>query len=387
MLKVNKLKKIAVIFGTRPEAIKMAPVIKELQKYPDIFRPLICVTAQHREMLDEVLKLFAIVPHYDLNIMEDNQSPFEVTAKGLLGVREILEKEKPAMVLVQGDTTTAFAVSLASFYLKIPLGHIEAGLRTNDKYKPFPEEINRQLISVITDLYFVPTQKAKLNLLREGIAKERVFVTGNTVIDALFYVLKKIENKKGYHWPFPFLESKLNRLILVTAHRRESFGKPLKNICYALKKIVKGDKSTTIVYPLHPNPNVQNTVRKILENTERIHLLPPLDYLHFVYLMKRSYLILTDSGGIQEEAPSLGKPILVMRDKTERPEGKEAGVAKLVGTKIDNIVENVEILLNDRKSYERMARAANPFGDGKGAQRIVDILLSWTVLEEKRSKC
>ena len=271
MLKVNKLKKIALIFGTRPEAIKMAPVIKQLQRYPNIFKPLICVTAQHREMLDDVLKLFTIVPHYDLNIMEDDQSIFEVTAKGLLGIRTILEKEKPAMVLVQGDTTTAFAVALASFYLKIPLGHIEAGLRTSDKYKPFPEEINRQLISVITDLHFVPTQRSKLNLVREGIAKDKIFMTGNTVVDALFYVLKKIEDKKGYNWPFPFLESKLNRLILVTAHRRESFGKPLKNICYALRKIVKRDKSTIIVYPVHPNPNIQNTVRKILGNTERTH--------------------------------------------------------------------------------------------------------------------
>ena len=378
MLKANKLKKIAVIFGTRPEAIKMALVIKELQKYPNIFEPLICVTAQHREMLDEVLKLFAIAPHYDLNIMEDNQSIFEVTAKGLLGIKGILEKEKPAMVLVQGDTTTAFAVSLASFYLKIPLGHVEAGLRTGDKYKPFPEEINRRLISVIADLHFVSTQRAKLNLLGEGIAKEKIFVTGNTVVDALFYVLKKIEDKKDYDWPFPFLESRSNRLILVTAHRRESFGKPFKNVCYALKKIVKRDKSTIVVYPAHPNPNIQNTVRKILGNAERIHLIAPLDYFHFVYLMTRSYLILTDSGGIQEEAPSLGKPVLVMRDKTERTEGIEAGVAKLVGTEINNIVENVENLLNDREVYERMARVANPFGDGKGVQRIVDILLSWS---------
>ena len=377
MLKVSKLKKIAVIFGTRPEAIKMAPVIKELQKYPNIFKPLICVTAQHREMLDEVLKLFAIAPHYDLNIMEDSQSIFQVTAKGLLGIKGILEAEKPTMVLVQGDTTTAFAVSLASFYLKIPLGHIEAGLRTGDKYKPFPEEINWQLISVITDLHFVSTQRAKLNLLREGIAKEKIFVTGNTVVDALFYVLKKIEDKKDYDWPFSFLESRSNRLILVTAHRRESFGKPLKNICCALKKIVKRDKSTIVVYPVHPNPNIQNTVRKILGNAERIHLISPLDYFHFVYLMNRSYLILTDSGGIQEEAPSLGKPVLIMRDRTERPEGIEAGVAKLVGTEINNIVKNVENLLNDREVYERMARVANPFGDGKGAQRIVDILLSW----------
>lgn len=378
MLKVNELKKIAVIFGTRPEAIKMAPVIKELQKYPNIFKPLICVTAQHREMLDEVLKLFAIAPHYDLNIMQDNQSIFQVTTKGLLGIRGILEAERPTMVLVQGDTTTAFAVSLASFYLKIPLGHIEAGLRTGDKCRPFPEEINRQLISVITDLHFVSTQRAKLNLLREGIAKEKIFVTGNTVVDALFYVLKKIEDKKGYGWPFPFLESRLNKLILVTAHRRESFGKPLKNICYALKKIVKRDKSIIVVYPVHPNPNIQNTVRKILGNAERIHLIASLDYFHFVYLMTRSYLILTDSGGIQEEAPSLGKPVLIMRDKTERPEGIEAGVAKLVGTESDNIVENVESLLNDREVYERMARVANPFGDGKGAQRIVDVLLNWS---------
>lgn len=356
----------------------MAPVIKELQKYPNIFKPLICVTAQHREMLDQVLKLFAIAPHYDLNIMEDNQSIFEVTAKGLLGIRGILEKEKPAMVLVQGDTTTAFAVSLASFYLKIPLGHIEAGLRTRDKYKPFPEEINRQLISVITDLHFVSTQRAKLNLLGEGIAKEKIFVTGNTVVDALFYVLKKIEDKEGYDWPFLFLESRSNRLILVTAHRRESFGKPLKNICYALKKIVKRNKSTIVVYSVHSNPNIQNTVRKILGNAERIHLIASLDYFHFVYLMTRSCLILTDSGGIQEEAPSLGKPVLIMRDKTERPEGVEVGVAKLVGTEINNIVENVENLLNDREVYERMARVANPFGDGKGAQRIVDVLLKWS---------
>ena len=362
-----------LVFGTRPEAIKMAPVIKELQKHQQYFKTIICITAQHREMLDEVLELFAIKPDYDLNIMQDNQTPFDVTTKSLLKIKEVLETEKPDLVMVQGDTNTTFSASLASFYFRIPIAHIEAGLRTKDKYQPFPEEINRRLTSHLADFHFTPTRQAKENLIKEGIPKESVFLTGNTVVDSLFYILKEIKNKKDID-RFSFLNSNRNKLILVTAHRRENFGKPLKNICFALKKIVERNKDVEIVYPVHPNPNVYNVAKAILRNIERIHLIEPLDYFSFVYLMSKSYLILTDSGGIQEEAPSLGKPILVMREKTERPEVINSGIAKLVGTQISSIVRTAENLLKDRKNYKKISKVVNPFGDGKASERIVMIL-------------
>jgi UDP-N-acetylglucosamine 2-epimerase (non-hydrolysing) len=369
-------KRILVIFGTRPEAIKMAPVVKELKKYPQNFKTIICTTAQHREMLDEVLSLFGIRTDYDLNIMEDNQSPFEVTAKGLFGIRKVLKEENPDIMLVQGDTTSTFTASLAAFYLKIPIGHIEAGLRTNDRYKPFPEEINRRLTSHLANFHFAPTQRAKQHLISEGIPRETVFLTGNTVIDALLYMSKKIKKMKAFDRYFSFLNLKSNKLILVTAHRRENFGEPLKNICLALKKIVERNKNVRVVYPVHPNPNVKETVNKILGKIARVELIAPVDYAAFIYLMNKSYFILTDSGGIQEEASSLGKPILVMREKTERQEVIEAGLARLVGTNTNKIIHNAEILLNNGGAYRKMAKVTNPFGDGRAAQRIVHILKS-----------
>lgn len=368
------MKKVIFIFGTRPEAIKMAPVIKEFGKRAGKFKLVICVTAQHREMLDEVLRLFNIHPDYDLDIMKDNQSPFEITSSGLIRIRRVLEKEKPSVVLVQGDTTSTFVASLAAFYLKIPVGHIEAGLRTSDKYSPFPEEINRRLTSHLADFHFVPTQRARSNLIKEGVPQRRIFLTGNTVVDALFYILKESKKNIGLKERFSFLNIEPNKLILVTAHRRENFGRPLKNICLALKQIAERNKDVELVYPVHPNPNVTYIVRRILKDIKRMHLIKPLDYVSFIYLLDKSYLVLTDSGGIQEEAPCLGKPVLVMRKKTERPEAIEAGVAKLVGTDTRSIVENVETLLSHKKTYEKMAKAVNLFGDGKAAVRIVKAL-------------
>lgn len=367
--------RVLTVFGTRPEAIKLAPVIQKLKAEGSKIKTIVCVTAQHREMLDEVLRTFNIKQDYDLDIMESNQSLFEVTAKGLLGIREILELEKPDVVLLQGDTTTTFAVALAAFYLKIPIGHIEAGLRTKDKYKPFPEEINRRLTSALTDFHFAPTESAKMNLLREGFDGKNIFITGNTVVDALFWILNNTKRtQKQMSFEYPFLNSD-NRLILVTAHRRESFGEPLENICEALRKIVERNKNVKIVYPVHLNPNVQMPVKRILSNIDRIYLISPLNYESFVHFMNKSFFILTDSGGIQEEAPSLDKPVLVMRDRTERPEAIEAGTARLVGTETGKIIENVERLLNDKTEYQRMAKATNLFGDGKAAERIVKILL------------
>ena len=344
----------------------------------------VCVTAQHRQMLDQVLDIFEIKPDYDLNIMKTDQSLFDVTIEGLLGVRQVLQKEKPDVVLVQGDTTTTFIAGLAAFYLKIPVGHIEAGLRTNDKYQPFPEEINRRLTSHIADLHFAPTQKARHNVLAEGIKEDKIFVTGNTVIDALQYIAGK-QKSPGYkeYWDRYFvvrydiiLDGR--PIILVTGHRRENSGQGFKNICYALREIAERNRNTIVIYPVHLNPNVQDPVNQILSpksiNSMNIHLIDPLDYEPFIYLMNRAYLVLTDSGGIQEEAPSLGKPVLVMRNKTERPEAVEAGMAKLVGTDKDRIVMEIQRILDDRKEDEKMANAPNPYGDGKAAERVVKIL-------------
>jgi len=368
--------KILTIFGTRPEAIKLAPVIKELQKSP-LVESRVCVTAQHREMLDQVLQLFGIECDWDLDLMRKDQSLFDITSHALRLLEDVLKEEGPDIVLVQGDTTTAFVASLAAYYLKIKIGHVEAGLRTADKFNPFPEEINRRLVDVLSDLWFAPTQKAKANLLREGFPSGNIFVTGNTVIDALFFTLNREVPIARQQWLSDLgLSRGDSRLILVTGHRRESFGESFKQICYGLQKIAKHNKDLQIVYPVHLNPRVQEPVYQILSGIENIHLIAPLDYERFVWLMNQCYLILTDSGGIQEEASSLGKPILVMREKTERPEAVEAGIARLVGTDCDKIFTETQRLLDNSAIYEKMGKAISTFGDGRAAERIVEILLN-----------
>jgi UDP-N-acetylglucosamine 2-epimerase (non-hydrolysing) len=365
--------KILSIFGTRPEAIKMAPVIKELEKHADQIISRVCVTAQHRQMLDQVLNLFGIIPDYDLNVMQEGQSPTQVAAAVLAKLEPILEAEQPNWVLVQGDTTTVVAASLAAFYARTKVGHVEAGLRTFDKYQPFPEEINRCVASVVADLHFAPTQRARQNLLREGVPDETIRVTGNPVIDALHMVANLPYNPT--YGPLQDVPRD-KRLILVTTHRRENFGKPLEQICLALRKIAQTYADDIhIVYPVHLNPNVQEPARRILGDVVGVTLTEPLDYLPLVYLMKHATLVLTDSGGIQEEAPGLGKPVLVLREVTERPEAVEAGTVKLVGTNTETIVSETERLLGDRLEYERMARAINPYGDGHAGERIVSALL------------
>jgi UDP-N-acetylglucosamine 2-epimerase (non-hydrolysing) len=372
--------KILVIFGTRPEAIKLAPVIKELQSNPSLFHTTTCVTAQHRQMLDQVLDVFDIAPDYDLNIMKNNQILFEVTADCLKKLEPILKKEKPDLVLVQGDTTTCFTASLAAYYLKIKIGHVEAGLRTNDKFNPFPEEMNRCLTDRLADLHFAPTNSARANLLKEGIPPSKIHVTGNTVIDALLFTIEKQRDKKIQKSLSQSLLHKYgisldtSKLILVTGHRRESFGPEFENICNGLKKIAQHHSQIKIIYPVHLNPNVQKPARKILSGLDNIHLIEPVDYFTFVWLMNCAHIILTDSGGIQEEAPSLGKPVLVMRKKTERPEGIEAGTAMLIGTASESIFTQATSLLDNESLYNRMASTANPYGDGKASQRIIGIL-------------
>ena len=373
------------IFGTRPEAIKMAPVIKELEKHQDKIRSLVCATAQHRQMLDQVLDLFEIKPDVDLNLMEDNQTLSQITARALTALDDVFKEIKPDWVLVQGDTTTTMVASLVAFYHRIKIGHIEAGLRTDNKYAPFPEEINRRMTSVIADLHFAPTEKAKQNLLKEGVDEKRIFVTGNSVIDALLMVVKRqsqlqIQEKWSRYFGDKFGISFDNgkKQILVTGHRRESFGKGFENICNALREIAYSHEDVEIIYPVHLNPNVQEPVRRILNNTEKVHLIPPLDYEPFIYLMSKSHLILTDSGGIQEEAPSLGKPVLVMRETTERPEALKAGTARLVGTDQNKIMSETNLLLSNKETYLAMSMAHNPYGDGKAAARITDALLNLT---------
>lgn len=367
--------KVLTIFGTRPEAIKLAPVIHQLKQHPAIVSK-VCVTAQHREMLDPFLKLFQIQPDHDLDIMQPNQTLFDVTIRTLERLKGVLEAERPDFVLVQGDTTSAFAAALAAFYLKIPVGHVEAGLRTFDKYHPFPEEINRRLITRLADLHFAPTQRARANLLAEGIPSDKIFVTGNTVVDAILWLLDQTKDQDPLPYPLASL-AKERKLILVTAHRRENFGRGLENICLALRRIAQEAPDVEIVYPMHLNPNVRAVATQILRDVERVHLWEPLDYVAFVHLMARSYLILTDSGGIQEEAPALKKPLLVLREVTERPEVLEIGAAKLVGTDPDRIVAETLRLLRDPLEYERMANVKNPFGDGRAAQRIVQALLTY----------
>lgn len=369
--------KVLSIFGTRPEAIKMAPVIKELEKRPDCFRSVVCVTAQHRQMLDQVLELFEIRPDYDLDIMKPGQDLFDVTCNVLTGLKPVLEKERPDIVLVHGDTTTTMAAALAAYYSRVRVGHVEAGLRTGDKYAPFPEEINRRVAGALTDLHFAPTEKSRSNLLAEGVPEASVSVTGNTVIDALLAVAARVENdgdlRRRFDQQFSFLDP-ARRLILVTGHRRENFGEGFEQICTALAEIAARSPDVEILYPVHLNPHVQEPVRRILGNSPQVHLIAPLDYLPFVYLMQRSYLIITDSGGVQEEAPSLGKPVLVMRDTTERPEALAAGTVKLVGTDRAKIVAEALLLLNDKGAYQAMGRAHNPYGDGQAAARIADVL-------------
>jgi UDP-N-acetylglucosamine 2-epimerase (non-hydrolysing) len=367
--------RLLIIFGTRPEAIKMAPVVKALNQSPD-FQVKVCVTAQHRQMLDHVLELFDIVPDYDLNIMQPDQDLTDITCNVLTGIRQVLHQWRPDWVLVHGDTTTTAAASLAAYYEKIPVGHVEAGLRTGNIYAPWPEEMNRRLAGVIATLHFAPTERARENLLRENVPAGRIHVTGNTVIDALLAVVARVRGdeklRRTLEGQFCYLDS-AKRLILVTGHRRENFGEGFERICRALHSLAeRGDAE--IVYPVHLNPNVHVPARRILNDRPNIHLIEPLDYLPFVYLMNRSTLIITDSGGVQEEAPSLGKPVLVIRDVTERPEAVDSGTAKLVGTDETVILKEAMLLLDDPAAYKRMSRQHNPYGDGLASSRIVEIL-------------
>lgn len=367
------MKKILLVFGTRPEAIKMAPLYYALKKESKFFETKICVTAQHREMLDQVLNFFDITPDYDLNLMSKNQTLFDTTDKILSNIDKVLDDFNPSLLIVQGDTTTTFTASLAAYYKKIKVAHLEAGLRSNNKYSPFPEEINRRLTSVIANFHFAPTESNKNNLFNEGI-KNHVYVTGNTVIDALFLGLDLIKQKNEKDIISQFKDIDFSKkIILVTGHRRESFGLPFENICYALKEIAQ-KHDVEIIYPVHLNPNVQKPVHEILEDVKNIHLLEPLDYPSMLWLMNKSYLVLTDSGGIQEEAPSLGKPVLVMREVTERMEGVEAGTAKLIGTNKQTIVNETTNLLVKINTYNEMARKTNPYGDGKTSEKISEIL-------------
>lgn len=366
------MKNILVAFGTRPEAIKLAPVIHCLRRKAPQLRTSVCVTAQHREMLDQVLTLFTITPDYDLEIMQADQDLFDITSAALGRLREVMQAEAPDLVLVQGDTTTAFVAALAASYLRIPVGHIEAGLRSGDRGNPFPEELNRRMIDQLATLFFAPTPLTRQNLVDEGVRTEAVFVTGNTGIDALLMTVDR--EYRFHHEALSCLDFTRAKVLLVTAHRRESFGRPLEGICEAVRRLADARPDVEIVYAVHPNPNVQRPVRERLGGRPRIHLVEPLDYQAFVQLMDRCYLILTDSGGIQEEAPSLGKPVLVLRDTTERPEAIEAGAAVLVGTDPDRIVTEVTRLLDDRRAYERWAVPRHLFGDGHAADRIAEVV-------------
>jgi len=392
-------KRILIVFGTRPEAIKVAPVIKEFKKYPAEFETIVCVTGQHRQMLDQVLHLFDIVPDYDLNIMKDGQDLYDITGKVLMGIRNILKEVQPDMIFVHGDTTTSMAAALAAFYQQIPVAHIEAGLRTHNIYSPFPEEMNRQITSRIATYHFAPTQLNKENLLNEGVKEDYISVTGNTVIDALKMVVNKIKSDNNLQneikdtllksglperminsfFQFP---TSSHKLVLITGHRRENFGDGFLHICKAIKTLAEKYPEVDFVYPMHLNPNVRKPIKEIfgdlVTNSQspptNLHFIEPLEYLPFVFLMEKSTLVLTDSGGIQEEAPGLGKPVLVMRDTTERPEAVDAGTVKLVGTDYDLIVSEVSRLLNDKDYYNSMAQAINPYGDGKASERIVEAL-------------
>ncbi len=361
------MKKVMLIFGTRPEAIKMCPLVKELKTRKDI-ETVVCVTGQHREMLQQVLDCFQVVPDYNLDIMQDRQTLFDVTTNIINKIKPVLEKEKPDLVLVHGDTTTTFVTSLCAFYMQIAVGHVEAGLRTYNIYSPFPEEFNRQATGIIAKYHFAPTQKAKENLLKEGKKEKDIYITGNTAIDALSTTIKKDYNNEIFGWIGN------DRLVLLTAHRRENLGKPLENMFTAIKKVVDEHKDIKVIYPIHKNPVVRETANRIFGDDSKIRLIEPLGVLDFHNFLAKSYLILTDSGGIQEEAPSLGKPVLVMRDTTERPEGVEAGTLKLVGTNTKDIYENMTKLLDNKEEYEKMSKASNPYGDGTASKKIADII-------------
>lgn len=361
------MKKIMLVFGTRPEAIKMCPLVNELKKRKNI-RTIVCVTGQHRQMLDQVLKTFNVEPDYDLSIMKNRQTLFDVTTNILNKIKDVLEEVRPDIVLVHGDTSTTFATALASFYLQIPIGHVEAGLRTHDIYSPYPEEFNRQAVSIISEFNFAPTKMAKNNLLKEGKKKETIYITGNTAIDALKTTVRDDYSHPELDWASD------SRLILITAHRRENLGEPMKHMFKAIRRVLEEYPDVKAIYPIHMNPQVREIANDILGNEDKVHIIEPLDVLDFHNFLARSYLILTDSGGIQEEAPSLGKPVLVMRDTTERPEGVEAGTLKLVGTDEATIYQNFKMLLDNYNEYVKMAQASNPYGDGFACKRIADIL-------------
>lgn len=365
--------KVMTVFGTRPEAIKMAPIVLELQKHPDTIVPVVAVTAQHREMLDQVLNLFQIKPDHDLNIMAAGQTLFDITTRAMMGLDKVLTEEKPDIVLVHGDTTTTFAGALAAYYHQTAVGHVEAGLRTHNKYSPFPEEMNRRLTGCIADLNFAPTSTSEANLLAENVPPESIFVTGNTVIDALHHTVRD---------DFDFQEESLKdvdfqnkRIILVTTHRRENLGEPMRHVYKALKQLTEEFDDVEVVFPVHKNPKVREVVNEELGGLAKVHLIDPLDYEPFANLMHRAYLILTDSGGVQEEAPALGKPVLVLRDTTERPEAVDAGTVKLIGTDRERVYEEAKKLLTDKAEYSRMAESVNPYGDGKAAARIIQAIL------------
>lgn len=369
---MNKIK-VMTVFGTRPEAIKMCPLVLEMKKYGDIIEPVVAVTAQHREMLDQVLDLFGIKPDYDLNIMTAGQTLYDVTTRALMGLKNVMEEAKPDIVLVHGDTTTTFAGALAAFYAQIPVGHVEAGLRTGDKYSPYPEEMNRKLTGAIADMHFAPTATSKGNLLKENVAAENILVTGNTVIDALQVTVKK---------DYTFADDAFNkvfesghRLILMTTHRRENLGEPMRHVYKALKTVLETHPDVEAIFPVHKNPKVREIVQQELGQLDRVHLIEPMDYEPFANLMAKVDIVLTDSGGIQEEAPALGKPVLVLRDTTERPEAVEAGTVKLIGTEYEDVLRETDLLLDDAVHYRSMAEAANPYGDGRACERIIRAIL------------
>ena len=382
------MKTVMLVFGTRPEAIKMAPLVKEFQKHPDTFKTVVCVTGQHRQMLDQVLQLFEITPDYDLNIMKQGQDLYDVTARVLVGMRDVLKEVQPSVVLVHGDTTTSTAAALAAFYQQIPVGHVEAGLRTHNIYSPWPEEMNRQITGRIATYNFAPTPLSKANLQREAVAEDSITVTGNTVIDALYWVVNKIKEDKALNQELQQLLLQagydVNRLadgkklVLITGHRRENFGDGFINMCTAIRDLTRKYPNVDFVYPMHLNPNVRKPIHEVfgedLSNLGNMFFIEPLEYLSFVYLMEKSTIVLTDSGGIQEEAPGLGKPVLVMRDTTERPEALEAGTVKLVGTNYNKIVDEVSQLLDNQEHYDTMSKAVNPYGDGLACGRIVETL-------------
>ena len=383
------MKKVMLVFGTRPEAIKMAPLVKEFHKHPESFETIVCVTGQHRQMLDQVLQIFDITPDFDLNIMKQGQDLYDVTARVLTGMRDVFNEVRPDVVLVHGDTTTSTAAALAAFYQQIPVGHVEAGLRTHNIYSPWPEEMNRQITGRIATYNFAPTPLSKQNLLREAVSEESITVTGNTVIDALYWVVDKIKNDSGLNGELEDILSTAGydvkrlasgrKLVLITGHRRENFGDGFISMCTAIKDLARKHPEVDFVYPMHLNPNVRKPIREVfgedLSNLGNMFFIEPLEYLSFVYLMEKSTIVLTDSGGIQEEAPGLGKPVLVMRDTTERPEALDAGTVKLVGTDYDKIVGEVSLLLDDPATYEKMSKAVNPYGDGMACGRIVERML------------